>query len=79
MRAMEGSANAPPRAIASPCVQVCTIDDASGLCLGCFREIAEIARWTQLTDAQRATLIAALPARRARISPEKLGPASNLA
>lgn len=79
MRAMDGPANAPPRAIASPCVQVCTMDEASGLCLGCFRDIAEIARWAKLSDAERAALIAALPARRTRISPEKLGSASKLA
>jgi predicted Fe-S protein YdhL (DUF1289 family) len=74
MRSMDGPANAPPRAIASPCVQVCTMDDASGLCLGCFRDLSEIARWTTLSDAERAALIAALPGRRARISAEKLGP-----
>ncbi len=61
------------RSIASPCVQVCAIDGASGLCLGCHRTLIEIAGWTRLTDAERAAITAALPARRGRIAPEKLG------
>lgn len=66
---------APPRSIATPCIQVCAVDGESGLCLGCFRTLPEIARWSRFTDEERAALMEALPARRARISPEKLGPA----
>jgi len=65
----------PPKAIASPCILVCTMDEASGLCLGCFRTLQEIGGWSRFSDAERAALMAALPARRSRISPEKLGPA----
>ena len=32
----------PPRAIVTPCVQVCVMDDETGLCLGCRRTMAEI-------------------------------------
>ncbi len=64
---------APPRAIATPCVQVCVMDDASGLCLGCFRTLQEIGGWAKMDDAARAAIMVALPARRSRISPEKLG------
>ena len=63
----------PPRAIASPCVQVCVVDGESGLCLGCFRTLAEVAGWTGLSDAERDAVMAALPARRGAIRPEKLG------
>ena len=63
----------PPRAIASPCVQMCAIDGASGFCLGCHRTLGEIARWTKLGEAERAAITAALPTRRGRIAPEKLG------
>jgi predicted Fe-S protein YdhL (DUF1289 family) len=65
--------SAPPRPIATPCVQVCMVDGESGLCLGCFRTLPEIAGWTRLTDAERTALMAALPGRRSRIRPEKLG------
>lgn len=63
----------PPAPIATPCVRVCAVDGKSGLCLGCFRTLAEIAGWTRFTDAERAALMAELPGRRARIDPEKLG------
>lgn len=63
----------PPRAIATPCIQVCAIDGDSGLCLGCFRTLREIAGWSRFTDTERAGLMTELPGRRGRIAPEKLG------
>lgn len=67
-------APAPPRPIKTPCVQVCTVDAPSGLCLGCYRTLAEIAGWARLTDADRDRVMADLPVRRGRIAREKLGP-----
>jgi predicted Fe-S protein YdhL (DUF1289 family) len=64
---------APPRAIRTPCVQVCFVDPDSGLCLGCCRTLPEIAAWSRLSDAERDQVMAELPARRGRIAPEKLG------
>jgi len=52
---------------------VCAVDGASGLCLGCFRSLSEIAGWRALSDAERATVMAELPSRRDRIDPAKLG------
>lgn len=63
----------PPAAIKSPCVLVCAIDEASGLCLGCFRTLDEIAGWAGFSAETRARLMDELPARRGRIAPEKLG------
>jgi predicted Fe-S protein YdhL (DUF1289 family) len=65
--------DAPPKAIATPCIQVCMVDGASGLCLGCFRTLPEIAGWSRFTDAERSALMIELPTRRERIAPEKLG------
>jgi len=65
--------NAPPRPVVTPCIKVCIVDGESGLCLGCQRTIPEIAGWGRLTDEQRATIMEELPARKALISPEKLG------
>ena len=56
----------PPRSIATPCVKVCIVDGASGLCLGCWRTLSEIGGWSGLTDAERAAIMAALPGREAR-------------
>ena len=64
---------APPRPISTPCIKVCCVDGESGLCLGCFRTLPEIAAWAALDDATRNAVMADLPARRRRIRPEKLG------
>ncbi|HEY0052915.1 MAG TPA: DUF1289 domain-containing protein [Caulobacteraceae bacterium] len=57
----------------TPCVKVCVVDGESGLCLGCFRTLAEIAGWGGLGDEARAAVMRDLPARRGRIAPHKLG------
>lgn len=62
-----------PAPVATPCTKVCMVDGQSGLCLGCFRTLPEIAGWGRLNEGERATLMTELPARRARIAPEKLG------
>jgi len=62
----------PPKAIATPCVKVCVVDGESGLCLGCYRQLSEVAGWARLTEAERAAIMAELPGRRSRIRPEKL-------
>ncbi len=52
-----------PRMIVSPCEKICVLDPAAGLCAGCGRSLAEIERWASLTDAERAQIMAELPAR----------------
>jgi predicted Fe-S protein YdhL (DUF1289 family) len=63
----------PPRPIRTPCTKVCVVDGESGLCLGCFRTLGEVATWARLDDADRERIMAELPARRGLIRPEKLG------
>jgi uncharacterized protein len=48
----------------SPCIKVCQMDPARGVCIGCCRTLDEIARWGGMTDAQRAAVMQELPARR---------------
>lgn len=55
--------------IETPCVKICTIDARSGLCLGCGRTIDEIARWSAFSPAERARVMAELPARIAARQP----------
>jgi uncharacterized protein len=62
----------PPKAIATPCVKVCVVDGESGLCMGCYRQLSEVAQWARLSDDERAAIMADLPTRRSRIRPEKL-------
>lgn len=54
------------RAVLSPCIGVCTLND-NGLCDGCHRTSAEIARWSQMSDDERLRLMeTVLPARESR-------------
>jgi len=48
----------------SPCIKVCQMDPARGVCIGCCRTLDEIARWGGMTDAQRTAVMQELPARR---------------
>ncbi len=57
----------PPVAIESPCILVCMLDTASGLCLGCGRTGDEIARWTQMSPADRRTVMGQLSERLAAL------------
>ena len=62
----------PPPPIKTPCVKVCVVDGESGLCMGCYRRLNEVAGWARLTEAERERIMAELPSRRALIRPEKL-------
>jgi uncharacterized protein len=50
----------------TPCIDICEIDAASGLCIGCGRSLDEIARWSELSAPERRAIMAILPARRQR-------------
>jgi len=63
-----------PAPVTTPCVKVCIVDGESGLCLGCYRSLEEIARWSRLSEETRRDVMADLAARRGRIDPAKLGP-----
>jgi predicted Fe-S protein YdhL (DUF1289 family) len=43
------------------------MDASSGLCVGCYRTLDEIAGWIEFSNETRRALVAALPARRARL------------
>ena len=49
----------------SPCISVCRIDDASGLCIGCLRTLDEIAAWSMLDDAGKRAVWQTIAKRRA--------------
>jgi len=52
-----------PKAIESPCIDICVIDEASGYCEGCGRTLDEIAAWSTYTPAERRRVIAELDGR----------------
>jgi uncharacterized protein len=65
--------------VQSPCINVCVIEPASRLCTGCLRSIDEITNWSRMTDAGRAEVMAALPARRPLLTMRKGGREGRLA
>jgi hypothetical protein len=50
--------------IESPCNKVCVMNEATGLCRGCYRTLDEIACWGTMSDKERSAVLAELPARR---------------
>jgi uncharacterized protein len=57
-------------AAASPCNSVCSIDRVTGFCAGCYRTLAEIASWSELSTQQKRTIISMLDRRRAECGSE---------
>ncbi len=55
-----------PAPAASPCINVCQMDAATGWCAGCLRTLDEIARWSSLDEPRRHAVLDALPQRRAQ-------------
>jgi predicted Fe-S protein YdhL (DUF1289 family) len=52
----------------SPCINVCVIEDATGVCAGCGRSLEEIARWSAMTASERRRIMRELPDRRRHLS-----------
>lgn len=44
--------------VTSPCISVCAVDRALGLCMGCLRTLQEIGQWRAMTpDEKRACVV----------------------
>lgn len=52
--------------IESPCNKVCVINEATGLCRGCYRTLDEIACWGMMSDEEREEVIGKLAERAIR-------------
>ncbi|MBY6018597.1 DUF1289 domain-containing protein [Ferrimonas balearica] len=59
--------------IESPCVACCKLDEQD-VCQGCYRTLAEIANWNRRTEAEKADILARLPARAEAYRREAEGP-----
>ena len=58
--------------VPSPCINICTLDAASGLCLGCARTLQEISDWSNLDDAGKRAVWARIAERRSQgFAPEQ--------
>jgi predicted Fe-S protein YdhL (DUF1289 family) len=43
---------------------VCHIDQKTGLCLGCYRNLEEIGNWLKFTEEKRQEIMEQLPSRK---------------
>ena len=55
--------------VTSPCINVCQMDELTGLCSGCFRTIDEITVWAGVDDSRRRGILAAIAKRRQEHDP----------
>lgn len=47
----------------SPCKKICLVDPAHSICVGCFRTLDELGRWTMMSDQDRRQVKGELKAR----------------
>ncbi len=52
--------------IQSPCIGVCTVDDSTGMCLGCYRTVDEIKGWWDMNPKDQKNLLIALEERQTK-------------
>jgi predicted Fe-S protein YdhL (DUF1289 family) len=53
-----------PDEVASPCIDVCVMDDQRGLCRGCYRTLDEIAGWGSYSRARKLAVLAEIAHRK---------------
>ncbi|MCP2678672.1 DUF1289 domain-containing protein [Maricaulaceae bacterium NA33B04] len=63
--------NAP---IWSPCKKVCVVDPNQSMCVGCFRTLDELGRWTLMSNEERLAIKAELKEREAAYRAAKGNP-----
>ncbi len=51
--------------VPSPCISVCQLDDVTGYCLGCHRNVEEIRDWPILTAEEKKAILTHIAARKA--------------
>lgn len=54
---MSESSRTADAAVASPCVNVCQMNSATGLCEGCSRTLDEIAGWLDFSEARKREIL----------------------
>lgn len=59
--------------VESPCIKLCVTHPESGFCIGCYRSLSEIARWSVMTPQERRAVMAELPARAPLVKGKRRG------
>ncbi|MEM5399713.1 MULTISPECIES: DUF1289 domain-containing protein [Paraburkholderia] len=60
----------------SPCINICRMDERSGLCEGCLRTIDEIAGWSTFDDEAKRAVWDAIETRHAEWVAQRFASAS---
>jgi predicted Fe-S protein YdhL (DUF1289 family) len=68
----QGSPVSAQAAVPSPCINVCRMHAASGLCEGCQRTLAEIGAWASMGEAEKREVWRQLEQRREACMPSRL-------
>ena len=50
--------------VASPCINVCVIDECTGFCAGCLRTVDEIAGWGSKANNEKREILTKVDVRR---------------
>jgi hypothetical protein len=56
MKPPADDSNEPVGGVPSPCVRNCCLDE-NDICLGCYRSLSEILRWSEATEADRSEIL----------------------
>jgi predicted Fe-S protein YdhL (DUF1289 family) len=54
--------------VKSPCIGVCTINEVSLLCQGCYRTIDEIKAWWDMSQSEQSDLLLKLVERQQQVN-----------
>ena len=46
-----------PEPVPSPCIEVCRMNEQTGLCEGCWRSLAEIVQWADADDDSKRQIL----------------------
>lgn len=57
------------RELPSPCISVCRMEVASGLCKGCLRTLEEITAWSRLDDEGKRAIWGQIEQRALAVNP----------
>jgi uncharacterized protein len=62
----------------SPCIQVCVLDEARTVCIGCGRTVGQIAAWSRLAPEERRRIMIELAAQSGERTPAGRAPARSV-
>ena len=58
----------------SPCIEVCRLNERTGLCEGCWRNLDEISAWRSASEADRCEILRRVAQRREQADPPASSP-----